>query len=157
MDEGESSCSFIGPEYATFKGSRMPVDVKLNFRLVGGALFYRNLKDAKKAHNELEADSCSVGSAEATGGKFFIRKVGLRLKLRELRNVAMRQWRWTMAQKLISTNWLVCGPCHLPRPCSGPVINAQLWRFRRCNLISEEASVVVGAFLVGKPRLSKST
>jgi hypothetical protein len=51
----------------------------------------------------------------------------------------------------------VCGACHLPRPCSGPVINAQLWRFRRCNLISEEASVVVGAFSVGKPRLSKST
>lgn len=60
----------------------------------------------KKAHNELEADSCSVGSAEATGGNFLFEKFELRLKLRELRNVAMRQWRSTMAQKLISTNWL---------------------------------------------------
>lgn len=62
MYEGVGCPHFIGSEYPTFKGSYMPADVKLNFRMAGGSVFYRNLAKAyQESHYDLGADSAVWG------------------------------------------------------------------------------------------------
>src|SRR5271168_5623357 len=74
--EGVRGPHFIGAGYASFKGSYMPADVKLNFRLAGGSVFYHNFAKAyQESLYDLGADSAVWGGWRGRRENF-LRNVG---------------------------------------------------------------------------------